>query len=90
MIEGLGSDQKARASGARQPRPGPPVHVHATAAAFDLAEHKEIVGALRKRDPDAAFRAMEGHLDAVMTELVDFAERNPDAVALPARDPAAA
>jgi hypothetical protein len=33
---------------------------------------------------------MEGHLDAVMTELVDFAERNPDAVALPARDPAAA
>ena len=55
-----------------------------------FAEHKAIVGALRKRDPDAAFRAMEGHLDAVMTELVDFAERNPDAVALPARDPAAA
>jgi DNA-binding GntR family transcriptional regulator len=55
-----------------------------------FAEHKAIVGALRKRDPDAAFRAMEGHLDAVMSELVDFAERNPDAVALPARDPAAA
>ena len=35
-------------------------------------------------------RAMEGHLDAVMTELIDFAERNPDAVALPARDTAAA
>src|SRR5437763_2972678 len=55
-----------------------------------LAEHKAIVAALKKRDADAAVSAMEGHLDAVMTELVDFAERNPDAVALPARDPAAA
>jgi GntR family transcriptional regulator, rspAB operon transcriptional repressor len=55
-----------------------------------LAEHKAIVTALKKRDPDAAVAAMEGHLDAVMTELVDFAGRNPDAVALPARDPAAA
>jgi DNA-binding GntR family transcriptional regulator len=55
-----------------------------------LAEHKAIVAALKKRDPYAAVAAMEGHLDAVMTELVDFAERNPDAVALPARDPAAA
>lgn len=55
-----------------------------------LAEHKAIVAALKKRDPDAAVAAMEGHLDAVMAELVDFAGRNPDAVALPARDPAAA
>ena len=53
-------------------------------------EHKAIVAALRTRDPEAAGRAMAGHLDAVMTELLDFAERNPDAVALPARDPAAA
>src|SRR4051794_3277228 len=53
-------------------------------------EHKAIVAAVKKRDPDAAVSAMEGHLDAVMAELVDFAERNPDAVALPARDTAAA
>jgi DNA-binding GntR family transcriptional regulator len=55
-----------------------------------FAEHKAIVAALKKRDPKAAVGAMEGHLDAVLTELVDFAERNPDAVALPARNPAAA
>ncbi len=55
-----------------------------------LTEHKAIIAALKKHDPDAAVAAMEGHLDAVMTELVEFAERNPDAVALPARDPAAA
>ena len=55
-----------------------------------LAEHIAIVAALKKRDADAAVGAMEGHLDAVMTELVDFAGRNPDAVALPGRDPAAA
>lgn len=55
-----------------------------------FAEHKGIVAALKKRDPSAAVGAMEGHLDAVMTELVEFAGRNPDAVALPARDPAAA
>src|ERR1041385_3565626 len=55
-----------------------------------FGEHKAIVTALKKRDPDAAVSAMEHHLDAVMTELLDFAERNPDAVALPARDTAAA
>ena len=55
-----------------------------------LAEHKTIIAALKKRDADAAVSAMEGHLDAVMTELVDFAERNPNTVALPARDTAAA
>jgi GntR family transcriptional regulator, rspAB operon transcriptional repressor len=55
-----------------------------------FAEHKAIIIALKKRDPEAAVGAMEGHLDAVMTELVDFAGRNPDAVALPGRDPAAA
>ena len=55
-----------------------------------FAEHKAIVAALKKRDPDAAVDAMGSHLDAVMTELVDFAGRNPDAVAQPARDPAAA
>jgi DNA-binding GntR family transcriptional regulator len=45
---------------------------------------------LKKRDPEAAAGAMEAHLDAVMTELIDFGERNPDAVALPTRDTAAA
>lgn len=53
-------------------------------------EHKAIVAALKKRDPDAAVAAMEAHLDAVMAELTDVAERNPDAVALPARDTVAA
>src|ERR1041384_10623 len=52
-----------------------------------FGEHRAIVAALKKRNPDAALHAMEAHLDAVMTELLDFAERNPDAVALPARDP---
>ena len=55
-----------------------------------FGEHKAIVAALKKRDADAAVGAMQGHLDAVMTELVDFAERNPDAIALPARATVAA
>lgn len=53
-------------------------------------EHQAIVAALKRRDAPTAVSAMENHLDAVMTELIDFAGRNPDAVALPARDPAAA
>jgi GntR family transcriptional regulator, rspAB operon transcriptional repressor len=55
-----------------------------------FAEHGAIVAALKRHDTDAAVGAMERHLDAVMTELVDFAGRNPDAVALPPREPAAA
>jgi DNA-binding GntR family transcriptional regulator len=55
-----------------------------------FAEHRAIVAALKHHDADAAVRAMEGHLDAVMAELIDFAGRNPDAVALPPREPAAA
>ena len=58
------------------------------AATFE--EHRAIVAALKRHDGDEAVRAMESHLDAVMTELVDFAGRNPDAVALPVREPAAA
>ena len=54
------------------------------------AEHRAIVTALKRRDAPAAVIAMEAHLDAVMTELIDFAGRNPDAVAIPARDTAAA
>jgi len=53
-------------------------------------EHAAIVAALKKRDPDAAAAAMERHLDAVMAELLDVAERNPDAIAVPAGTTAAA
>jgi DNA-binding GntR family transcriptional regulator len=55
-----------------------------------FAEHEAIVAALKKRDAIAAAAAMEDHLDAVMAELVDVADRNPDAVALPASNTAAA
>jgi GntR family transcriptional regulator, rspAB operon transcriptional repressor len=54
-----------------------------------LREHEAIVTALKRRDADASVVAMERHLDAVMTELLDVAEKNPDAVALP-RETAAA
>ena len=47
-----------------------------------FAEHQAIVAALKRHDAGAAVRAMEDHLDAVMTELVDFAGRNPGAVAV--------
>ena len=53
-------------------------------------EHRAIVAALKKRDPDAAASAMEAHLDAVMAELLEVAERNPDAIAVPAGATAAA
>ena len=54
-----------------------------------FGEHQAIVAALKRRDADAAALAMEHHLDAVMTELLDFTERNPDAVTV-ARETAAA
>lgn len=52
-------------------------------------EHQAIISALKRHDADAAAHAMERHLAAVMTELIDFAERNPDAVTVP-RETAAA
>ena len=52
-------------------------------------EHEAIVTALKRHDADAAVAAMAHHLDAVMTELLDFAGRNPEAVAEP-RETAAA
>jgi GntR family transcriptional regulator, rspAB operon transcriptional repressor len=55
-----------------------------------FAEHQAILAAMKRRDPVAAVQAMESHLDAVMNELVDFAGRNPDAVAQPAGATAAA
>lgn len=61
-----------------------------TRMASTFAEHRAIVAGLKKRDANAAAGAMADHLDAVMTELVDFADRNPDAVTMPQRGPAAA
>ena len=55
-----------------------------------FTEHQAILAAMKRRDPVAAVQAMESHLDAVMNELVDFAGRNPDAVAQPAGETAAA
>src|SRR3954468_15398833 len=55
-----------------------------------FAEHQALLAAMKCRDPAAAVQAMESHLDAVMNELVDFAGRNPDAVAQPAGETAAA
>jgi DNA-binding GntR family transcriptional regulator len=55
-----------------------------------FAEHQAILAAMKRRDPAAAVLAMESHLDAVMNELEDFAGRNPDAVAQPAGETAAA
>jgi DNA-binding GntR family transcriptional regulator len=55
-----------------------------------FTEHQAILAAMKRRDPTAAVQAMESHLDAVMNELVDFAGRNPDAVAQPAGETAAA
>jgi DNA-binding GntR family transcriptional regulator len=55
-----------------------------------FAEHQAILAAMKRRDPAAAVQAMESHLDAVMNELEDFAGRNPDAVAQPAGENAAA
>jgi DNA-binding GntR family transcriptional regulator len=55
-----------------------------------FAEHQAILAAMKRRDPAAAVTAMESHLDAVMDELVDFAGRNPDAVAQPPGQIAAA
>lgn len=43
-----------------------------------LAEHKKIVAAIQKRDGDAAARAMNDHLEAVLAELEGFARDNPD------------
>ena len=43
-----------------------------------LREHRAILAALTRRDPDAAGAAMGAHLDAVMAELKRFAARQPD------------
>ena len=54
-----------------------------------FAEHQAIVAALAKTDADAAGRAMEVHLDAVMTELMTASAAYPDAFDRPAGEIAA-
>jgi len=50
--------------------------------AVTLAEHKELLRALEARDAEAARRAMESHLEAVMDELEHFSSEHPEAFAL--------
>ena len=46
--------------------------------AVTLAEHRTLLQAFATHDTDAARRAMEGHLDAVMEELERFSAENPE------------
>ncbi len=46
--------------------------------ASTVAEHERILEALRARDAVAAGKAMEEHLDMVMTELASFSATRPD------------
>lgn len=43
-----------------------------------LDEHRAIVEALQRRDANAAVKAMQAHLDAVLTELEAFARQRPE------------
>jgi len=43
-----------------------------------IAEHEEIVAGLAQRDSTRAGMAMAEHLDAVMTELMSVARREPE------------
>ena len=75
---------------ARQPRPRAAVHVHAGSARLrPCASTRRSSRRSSATTPTPPPRAMEAHLDAVMTELVDFAGRHPDAVDEP-RETAAA
>jgi DNA-binding GntR family transcriptional regulator len=46
--------------------------------AVTLAEHQALLAAIWARDPEAARRAMEDHLDAVMQELQRFSASHPE------------
>jgi DNA-binding GntR family transcriptional regulator len=46
--------------------------------AVTLAEHRALLEALEAGDPQAARRAMEAHLDAVMEELERFSATRPE------------
>ncbi len=43
---------------------------------FTLAEHRALLAAIERRDPEAARRAMAAHLDAVLAELERFSAEN--------------
>ena len=43
-----------------------------------LSEHQAIYDAIAAGDADAAEAAMRAHIDAVMSELVEFAAENPE------------
>ncbi len=49
--------------------------------AVTLAEHRDLLRALTAHDTDAARRAMEAHLEAVMDELERFSAEHPEAFA---------
>jgi len=46
--------------------------------AVTLAEHRTLLQAFETHDAEAARRAMESHLDAVMEELERFSAENPE------------
>ncbi len=49
--------------------------------AVTLAEHRDLLKALEARDTEAARRAMEAHLEAVMDELEHFSSDHPEVFA---------
>ncbi len=49
--------------------------------AVTLAEHRNLLKALEARDAEAARRAMEAHLEAVMNELEHFSAAHPEVFA---------
>jgi DNA-binding GntR family transcriptional regulator len=46
-----------------------------------LSEHHGLVAAIEAHDPEAARRAMEAHLDAVMDEMERFSAKHPEVFA---------
>jgi DNA-binding GntR family transcriptional regulator len=49
--------------------------------ALTLAEHRGLLAAIEARDPEAARKAMEAHLDAVTEETERFSAKHPEAFA---------
>ncbi len=57
--------------------------------AVTLAEHRALLAAIRARNPEAARRAMEDHLDAVMEDLQRFSAAHPEVFEGPVPGPKA-
>jgi len=49
--------------------------------ALTLAEHRGLVAAIEARNPEAARKAMEAHLDAVTEETERFSAKHPEVFA---------